>query len=276
VPAANARAVDKSLELDADCLVYDLEDSVGPDAKDEARERVIRILSAPGRPSQQRIVRINGLDSDWLEQDSVALRQVGAQKVLLPKIRRAEDILRFRELLGRTEEAGPAFWIMVETASCISQLPGILAADEAIEVIMMGLEDLAVETGIQNRPGRQGLLYALQFCVLTARAHDLGVIDGVFTAFLDEAGFEAECRQALELGFDGKSLIHPNQLDTCNRCFSPDDAAVREAREILQAWKDHQLRGQSVAVVDGRMIEHLHVNQARRILARAETDKTDG
>jgi len=269
VPGNKQRALEKSRSLSVDCVVYDLEDSVGPAAKDEARDRVVFALAAENTTGQERIVRVNGLQSDWVEQDLAIMKQAGADAILLPKISTADDVLRYRKLLGKQDKDIPAFWIMAETAAGILNMSSIAAADPAISTIMMGLEDLALETRIRHMAGREGFLYALSACVIAARAHGLDIIDGVYTALEDEAGFVAECRQGNELGFDGKSLIHPRQVDVCNQCFSPGEDEIRWAEEVVTAWEAQRREGQSVVVVNGRMVEYLHVSQARRVLALA-------
>jgi citrate lyase subunit beta/citryl-CoA lyase len=268
VPGNKQRALEKSRSLSVDCVVYDLEDSVGPAAKDEARDRVVIALSAGNITGQERIVRVNGLQSDWVEQDLAIMKQAGADAILLPKINSADDVRSYRKLLGQQDKDIPAFWIMAETAAGILNMSSIAAADPAISTIMMGLEDLALETRIRRTAGREGFLYALSACVIAARAHDLEIIDSVYTAFGDETGFMVECRQANDLGFDGKSLIHPRQVEICNQCFSPSADEVVWAEKIVAVW-EQQSEGQSVVVVNGRMIEHLHVSEARRVLALA-------
>jgi len=268
VPGNKQRALEKSRSLSVDCVVYDLEDSVGPAAKDEARDRVVIALAAENTTGQERIVRVNGLQSDWVEQDLAIMKQAGADAILLPKISTADDVLSYRKLLGKQDKGIPAFWIMAETAAGILNMSSIAAADPAISTVMMGLEDLAMETRIRHTAGREGFLYALSACVIAARAHGLDIIDGVYTALEDEAGFMAECRQGNTLGFDGKSLVHPRQVEICNQCFSPSADEVVWAEKIVAVW-EQQNEGQSVVVVNGRMIEHLHVSEARRVLALA-------
>jgi citrate lyase subunit beta/citryl-CoA lyase len=273
VPGNKQRALEKSRSLSVDCVVYDLEDSVGPAAKDEARDRVVIALAAENITGQERIVRINGLQSDWVEQDLAIMKQAGADAILLPKISTADDVRSYRKLLGKQDMNTPAFWIMAETAAGILNMPSIAAADPAISTIMMGLEDLSLETRIRHTAGREGFLHSLGACVIAARAHDLDIIDGVYTAFADETGFMAECKQANDLGFDGKSLIHPRQVEICNQCFSPSADKVVWAEKIVAVW-DQRSEAQSVVVVNGQMIEHLHVSEARRVLALAAAVKT--
>jgi len=275
VPGNKPRALEKSRGLAADCVVYDLEDSVGPKDKDVARDLVVRTLSVANISGRERIVRVNSLNSDWVKQDVTAIKQLAVDAVLLPKISSAGDIRDYRRLFGAENRDTLVFWVMAETAAGIMNMQEIAAADPAIQVLMMGLEDLAMETRIRHTPKREGFLLALSTCVMAARAQGLDSIDGVYTALEDEAGFLAECRQAVDLGFDGKSLIHPRQIEICNQSFSPDQAEIRWAEEIVTAWEEQQRLGHSVVVINGRMIEQLHVAEAHRILklATALTEK---
>ncbi len=269
IPANKPRALEKSGTLAADCVIYDLEDSVGPTAKTEARDRLVSFLAQDQSKGQERVVRINSLRSDWAEADVLTIKDSSVDAVLLPKIRTAEDIRAYRQLFGKATDASPAFWVMVEAASGILNLREIVMADNAIRVLVLGLEDLSLETNIPRTPLRSGFLHCLSTAVLTARAHGLDVIDGVFTQLDDDTGFESECQQAIDLGFDGKSLIHPKQIEICNHIFSPSQEEINQAQKVVNAWEQQSGLVQSVIMVDGRMIEQLHVNQAQRILARA-------
>ncbi|NOY17687.1 MAG: CoA ester lyase [Gammaproteobacteria bacterium] len=269
VPGNNQRALEKSHMLAVDCVVYDLEDSVSPQAKDEARDCVLWALAQENAIGQERIVRINSLHSSWVEQDVAILKQASVDAVLLPKVTSVDDIHNYRKLFGPQSTYSPALWLMAETAAAVLNLSAIAAADPAVRVVMMGLEDLTMETQIKQTPDREGLLYALSACVMAARAGGLQIIDGVYTSLDDDAGFLNECTQAKKLGFDGKSLIHPRQVDVCNRCFSPTEEEVLWASEIVAVWEAKATAGHSVVVVNGRMVEHLHVIEARRILALA-------
>lgn len=269
VPANKPRALEKSGTLAADCVIYDLEDSVGPASKQEARDCLVSFLAQGKTSDQERVVRINSLGSGFAEDDVQAIRDCDVDAVLLPKIRTADDIHEYRRLFGEVTAESPAFWIMLETAAGMLNLRELVTADDAILVLVLGLEDLSLETRIRRTQSRSGFLHVLSTAVLTARAHGLEVIDGVFTQLDDEPGFLAECQQALELGFDGKSLVHPRQIETCNRIFSPSEDEINQAQKIVDAWDQQSALGQSVIVVDGRMVEELHVNQARHVLVRA-------
>ena len=270
VPGNKPRALEKSRGLAVDCVVYDLEDSVGPNDKDEARENVLRALSLAKPDTQERIVRVNSLQSGYCEQDIAAVMSSDADAMLLPKINSADDVRAYRSLMGDKGDDSTALWIMAETPSGIMNMPQIARADPSIDVIMMGLEDLALETRIRRTPGRDGFLYAMSASVMAARASGLDIIDGVYTVLENTEGFKAECRQAMELGFDGKSLIHPRQVDICNQCFSPDEEDIRRAEQLVAVWEQQKSEGHSVVVVNGRMVEHLHVSEARRVLALAQ------
>ena len=269
VPANKPRALEKSLSLPADCVVYDLEDSVDPASKQEARERLVSFLAQDQSRGQECVVRINSLISGWAEADMQAIKHCGVDAVLWPKIKTAKDIHACRQLVGAEKSSSPAFWIMVETAAAFLSLREIVMADAAIRVMVLGLEDLSVETRIRRTPSRSGFLHCLSTAVLTARAHGLDVIDGIYAQLDDETGFKAECQQAYELGFDGKSLIHPRQIEPCNQSFSPRPEEIRQAQEVVKAWQRQSAPGHSVIVVEGRMIEQLHVDQAHRVLALA-------
>jgi len=266
VPGNNQRALEKSHSLAADCVVYDLEDSVGPEDKSRARERVLHALSLDNTGRQERIVRVNGLGTTWVEEDVAALKRVAVDGVLIPKIKSAADIRSYRELFEERSQDSQALWIMAESAAGIINMDEIVASDPGIEVIMMGLEDLALETGIAMTKGREGFLFALSKCVMTAKAHGLAIIDGVFTSLDNESGLSAECEQAGRLGFDGKSLIHPRQINICNHSFSPTEAQIIQAQQIVDAWQAESAKGRSVITVNGRMIEQLHVTEAQRVL----------
>jgi citrate lyase subunit beta/citryl-CoA lyase len=274
VPGNKPRALEKSLGLAADCVVYDLEDSVGPGDKRQARENVIRALAREKPRRQERIVRVNGLKSEWCAEDIAAVKSSAADGVLLPKIEAAEDVSAYRQLWG-DQVPQQQLWIMAETAAGILNMRQISIADPAIAVIVLGLEDLALETRIRRTPDRNGFLYAMSASVMAARASGLDVIDGVYPAFRDSAGFMAECRQAVMLGFDGKSLIHPCQVDLCNQCFTPDEDETRRAEQLLAVWDQNRCQGRSVVVFDGRMVEHLHVKEARRVLALAAAARSE-
>ncbi len=269
MPGSNARALEKGRALPADVLIFDLEDSVAPEAKPEARARVAAALAAGGHGGRERVVRINGLDTEWGADDLRAAAAAGADAVLLPKVRGPEEVRAAARLLA---EAGGAarLWAMMETARAVLAAPEIAAADPRLALLAMGLEDLARALRADNAPPRTAMLYALERTVLAARAAGRGVLDGVYPAFADDDGFRAACAQSRMLGFDGRQLIHPRQIAIANAAFAPAPEAVAEARRVIAAFEAARAAGRGVAVLDGRMIEALHVAEARALVAYAE------
>jgi citrate lyase subunit beta / citryl-CoA lyase len=268
MPGSNVRALEKARELDADCLIFDLEDAVAPEAKDSARSQAAATTRAGGYGNREIIVRTNGLDTEWFAADAAAIAASGADAVLLPKVESAATI---KEALRQLSKAGtPAdlpVWIMIETPRGVLDLDRIIADSPKVEVIVMGTSDLAKEMRITQTGDRAGLMHALGHCVLTARAHGLDIIDGVHLALDDEDGLRIACRQGRNLGFDGKSLIHPRQIAPANELFGVSAAEAKNAREIVEAWQEARDQGQGITVLDGRLIEQLHVDEAERILA---------
>lgn len=273
MPGTNARAHDKARSLPADVLIFDLEDSVAPDAKAEARDRVAAALSAVGYGARELVVRINGLDTPWGADDLRAAAAAGAAAVLLPKVEEPDDV---RAAGGMLDEAGsPArLWAMMETARAVLAAPALAAAHPRLALFAMGLEDLAKELRADNAPPRTAMLYALERTVLAARAFGLGVLDGVYPAFSDDDGFRAACAQSRMLGFDGRQLIHPRQVAIANDVFAPSPDAVAAARRLIAAFEEAAAKGAGVAVLDGRMVEALHVAEARALVAYAEAVAT--
>jgi citrate lyase subunit beta / citryl-CoA lyase len=269
MPGANERALEKAKALPADALILDLEDAVAPDAKEAARERVCAAVGEYGE--REVVIRVNGLDTEWHDGDLRAAAQAGPAAVLVPKVNSAGDvhnIERALELGGAGERT--SIWAMVETPVAMLHAEEIAAASERLTVLVMGTNDLAKELHAEAVPGRAPLLGGLSLCLLAARATGKVILDGVYNDVKDLEGFEAECRQARQFGFDGKTLIHPAQIEPCNRVFAPSAAEVEQARKIIKAFGDAEAEGRGVVTVDGRMIERLHVDQARRVLALAE------
>jgi citrate lyase subunit beta/citryl-CoA lyase len=266
MPGSNARALAKARELPVDCVIMDLEDAVSPDAKIAAREQVIEIVNAGNFGHREVVVRINALDTEWGLEDLEQVIASAANAVLLPKIESAEPIEATRGLLSRAGAGDLSIWIMAETPRGILNLDEIIRRQPHVEVVVLGTSDLAKELRLPASTGRSGLLPALGSAVLAARANGLDIIDGVHLALDDAEGFEAACRQGRELGFDGKSLIHPGQIAAANEIFGISESAAEHAREIESAWRDASAAGQGVAVVRGRLVERLHVDEARRVL----------
>lgn len=269
LPGTNSRAHDKAKGLAADVLIFDLEDSVAPGAKDDARERVIGALADGDYGPREVVVRVNGPDSPWGEADLRAANTVGADAALLPKVTGPEDVRRAGEFLDG-EGSALHLWAMMETPRAILAAAEIAAAHPRLKLFAMGLEDLARALHADAAAGRTGLLHALEASVLAARAFGLGIVDGVYPTFTDEDGFAAECAEGHRLGFDGKQLIHPRQIAPANAAFGPSAEAVAEAQRVIAAFAEAERRGENMAVLDGRMVEALHVAEARRLVAFAE------
>ncbi|CUW45287.1 citrate lyase subunit beta [Brucella vulpis] len=274
VPAANTRALEKSLTLSADCVIYDLEDSVAPEAKAAARSALVAHLSAHPKVAFERIVRVNAAETLWGRDDVAAVAKMAVNAVLLPKVERPQDVIEAANHLDR-QDADPAMgvWAMIET------LRGILNVDEIavlghrsavrLACFVVGPNDIARETGLRPQPGRPYLVPWLMQIVLAARAGGIAVLDGVYNDFRDSAGFEAECAQGAAMGFDGKTLIHPAQIEAANRAFSPTEEEVAHARAVREIFARPENAGKGVVSLDGQMVERLHLEMAERILAKA-------
>ena len=268
VPAANARAVEKAADLPADAIVFDLEDAVAPEAKPAARDALARAMAARGRGARLRVVRINGAGTPWHEDDLGAAARMEPDAVLVPKADGAAAIAGPAGRLGSAGD-GPAIWAMVETPAGVLAAPEIAAAP-GLRALVMGTNDLARELGAREVLGRAPMLAALGACVLAARAHGAACLDGVCNALRDEGALRAECEQARDMGMDGKTLIHPSQIAVANAVFAPDEGALDRARREIEAFEAARAEGRGVAVLDGRLVEALHVETARETLARAE------
>lgn len=277
MPGANARALEKARDLPADTLVLDLEDSVAPDLKKEARDAVAAAIATRAYGYREVLVRGNGLDTEWGHEDLAAALAAGADGVLVPKVTAGADILALEERLSALgAPAHLGLWVMIEMPLAVLNLAEIAAAahNTRLTGFVLGLNDLAKEMNALPTSDRQAFLAALNLAVMAARAHGLVAIDAVFNDIGDEAGLAAECEQGRVMGFDGKSLIHPAQLAIANRVFSPDPADVAHARAVVEAFAMPQNRGRGVITVDGRMTELLHLEQARRLLAINEAIAT--
>jgi citrate lyase subunit beta / citryl-CoA lyase len=271
MPGSNERALDKARSLPADGLILDLEDAVAPDAKVAARERVCQALAAGGYAPRETLIRVNALATPWGFADLQAAARSGADGVLLPKVESAEAV---RQALAVLDGAGaPAdlpLWCMLETPRATLRADEIAGASPRLGGLVMGTSDLAQELRAAHTPLRLPLLTALGLCLLAARAHGLPILDGVHLDLGDEEGFAAACRQGAELGFDGKTLIHPRQIEAANRAFAPDEAELEEARRIIAAHEAAVLQGKGVVVEGGRLIESLHVAEAQRKVQLAQ------
>jgi citrate lyase subunit beta/citryl-CoA lyase len=272
MPGANERALDKAKGLPADALILDLEDAVAPDAKTAARDRVCEAVTSGGYGKRELTIRINGLDTEWHADDLHAAAKAAPAAVLVPKINSAAEVATVERAL---EKAGAPettkIWAMLETPVAVLRAEEIAASSERLAVLVMGTNDLAKELLAEIVPGRLPLLHGLSACLVAARAAGKVILDGVYNDISDADGFEAECLQGRQLGFDGKTLIHPSQLEPCNRVFAPSEAEVEQARKIISAFEEAQAAGKGVVTVDGRMIENLHVANAQRALAIVES-----
>lgn len=262
IPAANSRAMEKAQNLGADAIIFDLEDAVAPAEKVGARGLLAQALQAD-YGARRRIVRINGLDTEWGSDDALAFA-VGADAVLIPKVSAPADLDRVAALIPDTP-----LWAMMETAQGMMNASAI-AAHPRLEGMVMGTNDLAKEMNARFRADRLPMQAGLGLCLLAAKAHGKIIVDGVFNAFKDDEGLRFECEQGRDLGFDGKTLIHPAQLAIANEVFAPSAAEVEISRRHIAAYDAAIAEGKAVAVVDGRIVENLHVETARATLARAE------
>ena len=266
LPASNAKAIAKARTLPCDVVILDLEDAVAPGAKELAREQAVGAVREGGFGDREVVIRINGLDTEWGEADLKAAKAV-ATTILAPKVSAAADVAAYaKALVGETK-----LWVMIETAISLFRLEEIAAMGRTTPLtgFVMGTNDLAKEMGAEPDVLRAPFIGALGLAVAAARAHGLVILDGVFNDFQDDDGFQQQTRQALSFGFDGKTLIHPRQIDPCNAIFTPDAEAVGWARQVIAGFDDPENAAKGAIQVGGKMVERLHIPQARRILAMA-------
>jgi citrate lyase subunit beta/citryl-CoA lyase len=271
MPASNARVLEKAKGLAADALIFDLEDAVAPEAKAAARAAAAAAAQSKSYGRREILIRANALASVWAADDLAAIARSGADGVVLPKINSADDLRRADALLrgaGAPDEL--KLWAMMETPRGILAADAIAGATPRLAGLLMGTADLAKDLHCAHPADRAPMLYALQRCILAARAHGLGVLDGVHVELDDEAGFAGACQQGRELGFDGKTLIHPKQIAVANAAFSPSPDEVARAQAIVAAHAGAAAKGDAVTLLDGRLIEVLHVEEAKRLLAQAK------
>ncbi|MCB1885360.1 MAG: CoA ester lyase [Geminicoccaceae bacterium] len=272
MPGSNSKALEKGKTLPADSLILDLEDAVAPDAKRGAREALREVLE--GRRAygeRELIVRVNGLDTPWGHADLVAMAASRADGILLPKVESADNIRRALTVLevagGRPDMP---VWCMIETPRGVLHVEEI-ADQKRVAGLVMGTSDLTTDLYAEHTPLRLPMLSSLSMCLLAARAARIAILDGVYLDLADDEGYQAACRQGRELGFDGKTLIHPKQIEAANAVFGPTEEAVTRARRIMEAFQEARAQGKGVVVVDGKLVENLHVAEARRLVALAET-----
>ena len=269
MPSSNERALEKAKSIPCDGIIFDLEDAVAPDAKPQAREAACAAVRSGEYGRRELVVRINGIGTPWHEDDLAAACAAGPDAVAVPKVNSAEEV---RGLVAAMEKAGApertTLWAMVETPVAMLHCAEIAGASPRLSVLVMGTNDLVKELYAEHVPGRQPLLAGLGLALLGARAAGKAILDGVYNDVKNAEGFLAECEQGRQLGFDGKTLIHPGQVEGANAAFRPSEAAVQDARGILAAWEDG--KGSGVVTYNGKMIENLHVESARRVLTMHE------
>ena len=275
MPGSNARALEKVKTLSADGVILDLEDSVAPEAKETARRQVTDAAKAGGFGAREVFIRINGVDTPWHADDLAAAAHAAPDAILVPKISNPETLeLIGRRLLDMGTDHKTRVWAMIETPLAIFNILSIAAEAEDSESrlsgFVMGTNDLAKDTCARLVPGRAPMLSWLSTCVAAARTYGIAILDGVYNDIGNADGFEMECRQGVELGFDGKTLIHPNQIASCNAVFSPTPEEVAMARRMIAAFDLPENKGKGVVSIDGRMVERLHADMARRTVAIAE------
>jgi citrate lyase beta subunit len=270
MPGSRPRALEKARTLPADALILDLEDAVLPSEKARARELVAGAVRGGGYGHRALLVRVNALSTEWGADDLAAAAAAGPDAVLLPKVETPADILAAAAALDAAESrAGTRIWAMMETPRAVLNAAAIAASHPRLAGFVMGTNDLAKDLGAAQVPGRGPLAVSLGLCLLAARAEGLVAVDGVYNAFQDLEGFRDACAQSRELGFDGRSLIHPGQIAVANAAFAPTPAEVELAEAQLAAFEAAGARGDGVAVLTGRIVENLHVDMARRLIARA-------
>jgi len=265
IPGSKERALDKARDLPTDAIIFDLEDAVAPDAKAGARATLVAALREGGYGKRIKIVRINALTTAWGLEDARALREAGADAMLLPKVNAASDVDNLVDVIG----SGLPIWTMMETPVSVFNAREI-AAHAQVAGLVAGTNDLTKDLGCRVRTDRLPLMAALQMIVMAARAARIVAIDGVYNRFRDGDGLKTECEQGRDLGFDGKTLIHPSQIEIANTAFAPTNSEIDLAERLIAAYEESRASGQGIAVVDGQIVENLHVVAAQRVLARAQ------
>ncbi len=274
MPGSNPRALEKAKTLPADAVVFDLEDAVAPDSKVEARQRVCAAARDGGYGRRQVVIRINGMDTPWARDDLAAALKAGPDAVLVPKISSGEEVAVISRAMTEAGAGDTQLWVMMETPLAMLDARAVAAASaepgSRLACFVMGTNDLARDTRARLTPGRGAMVTWLSTCVAAARAYRLSILDGVYNDFSDDDGLGAECRQGLELGMDGKTLIHPRQIPICNEVFSPSAGEVDWARRIVAQFDRPENAAVNVLSIEGKMVERLHADMARRVIALAE------
>lgn len=275
MPGSNARALEKAKTLPADCIILDLEDSVAPDVKETARRQVVDAVKAGGFGAREVFIRVNGVDTPWHADDFAAAAHAAPDAILVPKVS-SPDVVEMlgRRLLDMHIDLKTRLWAMIETPLAIFNILAIAAqardSESRLAGFVMGTNDLAKDTRARLVPGRAPMLAWLSMCIAAARCHGIDILDGVYNDIGNAEGFVQECTQGVELGFDGKTLIHPSQIEPCNKAFSPSEGEVAQARKIIAAFDQPENKAKGVVSIGGRMVERLHADMARRTVAIAE------
>jgi len=275
MPGSNTRALEKAKTLPADGVILDLEDSVAPEAKQAARQQVADAVKAGGFGKREVFIRVNGVDTPWHADDLSAAAHAAPDAILVPKVSNADTLeLIGRRLLDMGTDHKTRVWAMIETPLAIFNILSIAAeasdSESRLSGFVMGTNDLAKDTRARLVPGRAPMLPWLTTCIAAARIYGVDILDGVYNDIGNADGFAQECQQGVELGFDGKTLIHPNQIEPCNNAFSPSPAEIEQARKMIAAFDLPENKGKGVVSIDGRMVERLHADMARRTVAIAE------
>ncbi len=271
MPGANERALEKAKTIPADALILDLEDAVAPDAKVAARANVCAAAQSGDYGHREIAIRVNSIGTEWHDDDLAAAAEAGPDAILVPKVDSAEEVHALESaIVGAGAPEHTKLWAMLETPNALLDARAIAAASDRLAVLVLGTNDIAKELHAAQTPGRAGLLSALSLCLIGARAAGKVIIDGVYNDIKDPEGFEAECVQGRDLGFDGKTLIHPSQVEPCNEVWAPTAEAVEDARGLIATFDEAIAEGKGVVTYKGRMIENLHVEGARRIIALAD------
>ena len=271
MPGANDKALEKAKGLACDAIIFDTEDSVAPDMKSDARAKVAAAVDSGEYGHRELTIRVNGLDTEWAEDDLRSAAEAGPSGIVVPKVNSAADLATVERII---ESAGAPdhtrIWAMLETPAAIENAVEVATSSERLAVLIMGTNDMAKELRAALVPGRAPLLWGLARCVNAARFADKVILDGVYNDDRNPDGFAEECRQGAEMGFDGKTIIHPSQVDPSNAAFSPDEEEIEYSRRVIEAFDAAVAEGKGVVTVDGKMVENLHVDNARRALAVAD------
>ncbi len=271
MPGSNPRALEKGKTLAADALILDLEDAVAPDQKSDARARIAEAVNGGGYGMRELLIRVNGLQTEWGHKDIAAAAGTKAHGIVLPKVESA-DAIRMCEQIMTENGADPdmLIWCMIETPRGVLNAERMAAMSNRVAGFVMGTSDLAKDVHAAHTRDRLPMLYSLGHCLLVARAYDLAILDGVHLDLSDDEGFAHSCAQGRQLGFDGKTLIHPKTIDKANEVFAPQPDALDWAKRIIDAFAEAQARGEGVVLVDGKLVENLHVEEAKRLVSLAD------